>query len=44
MLGSELDALSKDWLVRSGSFRLPYNITFCAKEIDTKVKNKRENI
>lgn len=40
MLSSELDALSKDWSsnkLTNGSFRLPYNITFCAKEIDIKV-------
>ena len=40
MLSDELDMLFKDWSVNkanSGSFRLPYNITFCAKEIDIKV-------
>lgn len=40
MLADELDMLSKEWSIsktKSGSFRMPYNITFCAKEIDVKV-------
>lgn len=47
MLNGELDAFSKDWLsnkLTNGSFRLPYNITFCAKEIDIKVVEDKRTI